>query len=199
MMRSAAVAALLVLAACSAHAAKAVSGNINVLVDAVLTDANRAMPANFPLVVKNDTKLNLQNCTLIGLENGIHRKGNATLGFANSTISASVELYVSRVGANCLWSHAPGLDGTMEATTKMPQFVISVDGVINVNGPSNLKADFKILNLGKLDVELTGLSVLDPIIEKLAESIANGPLRKLIEKVIVYELPSIIQSQLDHF
>jgi len=58
--------------------------------------------------------------------------------------------------------------------------------------------EFHMMELGDLDLILTGMGILDGPMEKLVHEIIDGPLKKVLVWALDKELPAIIQKVLDN-
>jgi len=153
------------------------------------------LPAHEPLP-DIGTKLNLKDCFLSGLDEGIYRYGNATMNFVNGTMHIKAGLYLKTIGAQCSWKFGI-LNGTMEASTSLPAMHMELETGLSKTAHPKLD-DFQVLNLGKFDINVTGVSFMDKVIDDLAKAVVNGPFHGLLIKVLETKLPAVIQEQLDN-
>jgi len=169
--------------------------NGNKIIDGLLEKVNKALPAKLSIGDINGTDFHLTNVYVDGLEHGIHRVGNSTFEMKNGTIYLTASFSVASIGATANWKWEL-LHGTIKVSTSVVAIHAEISSSLNFKSHPKLDV-FKMVQLGDFDISLTGVSIFDKVISKLAEDLINGPLKAKIISEIDEKLPPIIQTELD--
>jgi len=168
--------------------------NANALIDGVLAKASKGLPV-YEKLGDLGTKLNLKACQLVGLNNGIHRYGNASMNFVNGSLHIDAGVFLNSIGIRCNWANGL-LHGTLEASAWLPTITASVETGLSSTSHPKLDA-FKVAYLGSFEIEITGAGAFDNAINKIAENELNGKMKPKIISTIETKLPPLIQKELD--
>ncbi|KAF2366258.1 hypothetical protein FHG87_002994 [Trinorchestia longiramus] len=85
------------------------SGNANRYVDLVLRILNQMMPEELPLP-DIGTMFHLHDCFMFGLDNGLHRSGDATMVTVGETVKFSASFAMKDLGVTCSWKYLTHLN-----------------------------------------------------------------------------------------
>jgi len=168
-------------------------GDANQLIDELLREANKLMPAKEPLP-DIGTELNLKNCFVFGLDSGLSRVGNSSMTFSNGSVVLGTALTITQIGASCDWSFS-FLDGSLTASTSVVTMHAVIASSLKAGSHPDLKS-FNLQKLGDFSIKMTGVSILDKVVTEIAELVVNGPLKDTIEDTINTKLPPIIEEAL---
>jgi len=167
----------------------------NSFIDGILAKINPKLPARQNLS-DIGTLLHLKDCFIFGLDGGLHREGNATRTIANMTIFVNTGIRIGKIGAQCDWKFLlqDGIIGGSDETVAIHMAI-----AIPIVSTKTIKLqEFHMMELGDLDLILTGMGILDGPMEKLVHEIIDGPLKKVLVWALDKELPAIIQKVLDN-
>jgi len=167
----------------------------NAFIDGILKTLNKKLPARMN-ISDIGTLLNLKDCFIFGLDGGLHREGNATRTIANMTIFVNTGIRIGKIGAQCDWKFLlqDGIIGGSDETVAIHMAI-----AIPIVSTKTIKLqEFHMMELGDLDLILTGMGILDGPMEKLVHEIIDGPLKKVLVWALDKELPAIIQKVLDN-
>jgi len=167
----------------------------NAFIDGILKTLNKELPARMN-ISDIGTLLNLKDCFIFGLDGGLHREGNATRTIANMTIFVNTGIRIGKIGAQCDWKFLlqDGIIGGSDETVAIHMAI-----AIPIVSTKTIKLqEFHMMELGDLDLILTGMGILDEPMEKLVHEIIDGPLKKVLVWALNKELPAIIQKVLDN-
>jgi len=166
----------------------------NSFIDGILAKINPKLPARMNMSDVG-TLLNLKDCFIFGLDGGLHREGNATRTIANMTIFVNTGIRIGKIGAQCDWKFLlqDGIIGGTDETVAVHMTI----AVPIVSTKHIQLQEFHMMELGDLDLILTGMGMLDEPMKRLAHKIVDRHLKGVLVYVLNQELPEIIQSVLD--
>jgi hypothetical protein len=154
------------------------SGNANNYVDMVLNLLNPLLPGELPLP-DIGSMFNLHDCYMFGLDNGLHRSGDATMVTVDTTTKFSAAFAMENLGVTCSWKYML-MHGKATGSTALVD-ISAAFSLELTSGSSPQITEFRVVEMAPIKTDVTGLTIL---FNWLAEDIANVVINKFHDQII---------------
>jgi len=168
--------------------------NINALIDGVFATVSKELPNNTAIPDVGGS-IDLHNCFLLDLNQGIHRSGNASMDISGGQTHVNVSLYATHIQVNCDWQVGHNwhkITGSLTAACDKPTMDIGLASNMSLTAHPVL-TKFYMHELPDMTIQIHNAHGLDHLIDEAFNHWMKGPVTDQINKI----LPPIIQKELD--